>query len=580
VLKALRLAVLQSLCVCLSATVAADVSNAIVTTVVDGALVTSQPDGSVIWKVRLSGSSVCSWGRDSNGDVILDNGTAIDAFGRIIARWHDADDGDGRRDGSLGRGSCPYWSALVEIAPAPQSGQSNQHNAPLFNSHGNAWVILVYKDGSDYFLRVRRSNGHDGTWGPTETISDSTNYVSGPEGAIDPDDNITIVFRDISGGYKLYAMRYEPGAGWAGPELVYTTGSFFQAIEAGCDHHGNVATVFDPQDSVWSVIYDAASGTWGTAHRVSPSGYSTILPTVVQNRFGDGLYLIYMVEAGGPVGLYAHRFDSANKTWGPAEFLPGSESVRWSSVGPASRFPATVDRFGEATMFWQSTASCVCASRTQAGVWQPAHEVLPPGPLSTDLVNFAHAAASEFGDAFGVITNYESGPNRLYAFRYRAGVGWDPPDNPYTSHMSISTRVRVSFYFGANAVATLYGLVGGDDQLISLLYDGLNWDTELLDIPEQWPAFFQEVEADRGESLLVMEAEELFEPNYGIWATWLRHLPGDLDGDGEVGQPDLGILLADWNCTGGDCPGDIDGDGDTDQADLGILLAHWRETCP
>jgi len=58
------------------------------------------------------------------------------------------------------------------------------------------------------------------------------------------------------------------------------------------------------------------------------------------------------------------------------------------------------------------------------------------------------------------------------------------------------------------------------------------------------------------------------------------HIPGDLNGDGCVDQADLGILLADWGCTGGDCPGDCDGDGDTDQADLGILLAHWGEGCP
>jgi len=57
-------------------------------------------------------------------------------------------------------------------------------------------------------------------------------------------------------------------------------------------------------------------------------------------------------------------------------------------------------------------------------------------------------------------------------------------------------------------------------------------------------------------------------------------IPGDLNGDGCVGHADLGILLTDWGCTGGDCPGDLDCDGDTDHADLGILLAHWGEGCP
>jgi hypothetical protein len=51
---------------------------------------------------------------------------------------------------------------------------------------------------------------------------------------------------------------------------------------------------------------------------------------------------------------------------------------------------------------------------------------------------------------------------------------------------------------------------------------------------------------------------------------------GDLDGDGCVGQSDLGILLASYNIDGG---GDLDGDGDTDQSDLGILLGNYGAGC-
>ncbi len=55
--------------------------------------------------------------------------------------------------------------------------------------------------------------------------------------------------------------------------------------------------------------------------------------------------------------------------------------------------------------------------------------------------------------------------------------------------------------------------------------------------------------------------------------------PGDLNGDCVVDQSDLGILLADWGCSGAGCPGDADGDGDTDQSDLGVLLANWGQSC-
>ncbi len=65
----------------------------------------------------------------------------------------------------------------------------------------------------------------------------------------------------------------------------------------------------------------------------------------------------------------------------------------------------------------------------------------------------------------------------------------------------------------------------------------------------------------------------------GFWAAPFSNAPpcpGDLDGDDDVDQADLGQLLAAYNQTD---EGDLDGDGDTDQADLGILLANYGTNC-
>ncbi|HUU98892.1 MAG TPA: right-handed parallel beta-helix repeat-containing protein [Phycisphaerae bacterium] len=53
--------------------------------------------------------------------------------------------------------------------------------------------------------------------------------------------------------------------------------------------------------------------------------------------------------------------------------------------------------------------------------------------------------------------------------------------------------------------------------------------------------------------------------------------PGDVDGDRDVDEFDLGILLAAWHVSDG---GDLNCDELTDHADLGILLTHWGEECP
>jgi len=56
-------------------------------------------------------------------------------------------------------------------------------------------------------------------------------------------------------------------------------------------------------------------------------------------------------------------------------------------------------------------------------------------------------------------------------------------------------------------------------------------------------------------------------------------IPGDIDGDGDVDQADLGALLSAYGSSDGDPnwnpDADLDGDGDVDQADLGILLSNY-----
>ncbi len=55
--------------------------------------------------------------------------------------------------------------------------------------------------------------------------------------------------------------------------------------------------------------------------------------------------------------------------------------------------------------------------------------------------------------------------------------------------------------------------------------------------------------------------------------------PGDVDGDGDIDQADLGALLAAYGATDGDPAydedADFDADGDVDQSDLGVLLGNY-----
>jgi subtilisin-like proprotein convertase family protein len=62
-----------------------------------------------------------------------------------------------------------------------------------------------------------------------------------------------------------------------------------------------------------------------------------------------------------------------------------------------------------------------------------------------------------------------------------------------------------------------------------------------------------------------------------LYGTEIDDCPADLNGDGVVNHPDLGILLSAYGVHDG---GDIDGDRDTDAEDLILLLTAYGEECP
>lgn len=175
---------------------------------------------------------------------------------------------------------------------------------------------------------------------------------------------------------------------------------------------------------------------------------------------------------------------------------------------------------------------------------------------------------------------------------------WVSPNDPLTIYLAVANfgtqQLRRSFDGGqtwqpldqnladipVNTVAVderadppiIY--VGADNGVFRSLDDGASWQRHGQLLPH---AVVIDLQLDLARQRLLAGTQ-----GCGAWSV-AAHILGDIDGDCEVGQPDLGVVLAAWNTNIGE-PGyvadaDLDNDGHIGQGDLGILLAQYGNAC-
>ncbi|MBW7905554.1 MAG: hypothetical protein LC135_03585 [Phycisphaerae bacterium] len=132
--------------------------------------------------------------------------------------------------------------------------------------------------------------------------------------------------------------------------------------------------------------------------------------------------------------------------------------------------------------------------------------------------------------------------------------------------------MALAIYNGQLFAGGRFGTAGGQPCRNVARWDGQTWRSLGAGVDD----FVRAFAVHNGELIAggeFIEADGHLSP---YWARWVG-LKGDLNGDRQVDQEDLAILIASFETDGA---GDIDGDGRTDQSDLGIVLAHYGRECP
>jgi len=293
-------------------------------------------------------------------------------------------------------------------------------------------------------------------------------------------------------------------------------------------------------------------------------------------------------------------------SWFAVATLLASDGVAWEHFGEAVAIDGDAIVVGSARHS-HSGVACGSAYVFRGPPWIQEDELLPPGGEEDDFFGMSVDISNDtvlVGAAYHIEGDqgFESGA--AYVFRFDVNTGMWPHEatlvewdgwGGHGQHDFFGLSVAVyahEDHAGVYGDAALIGAPGDADNgmLSGAAYvfrrddngtPGNPGDDFWLGVKKLFPSvlgpgdeFGHAVALSSDTGLIGATGDSENGPLSGSAYAFVPCV-GDCDGDADTDQGDLGCLLADWGCTGGNCVGDLDGDGDTDHADLGALLANW-----
>ncbi len=350
-------------------------------------------------------------------------------------------------------------------------------------------------------------------------------------------------------------------------------GAFTRSTDGG-DSFENCRSV--PTDPFWSTLDVTSNGDlyigghdwWSGQFMVTKSvnaKYAAQTPT-----FSNATY----VNLGGsarssdgpnPGGLLGQVWLATDRSDGDT----AGNVYLLSSVDPAGGDPLDV-RFARSTNGGTSWSSSVRVNDVGTGwQWFGTMSVSPDGRIDVvwnDTRNAGGGYASELYYAYSTDGGVTWSANEALGPAWNPQVGWPSQNKIGDYYHMVSDLVGADLAYAAtyNGEQDVYYLRIGERDCNM---NGLGDETEILQ------GLIPDCNGNgQPDSCDIADGTSLDDNGNGIPDECETPCPGDLDGDGDTDQADLGQLLGSFNLNDG---GDLDGDGDTDQADLGVLLGDY-----
>ncbi len=497
------------------------------------------------------------------------------------------------------------WTAdPVTNTPIVTAGGEQVQPKIVPTSDGGAYISWFDNRAGGYDVYLQRINAagealwqRDGVLIADRSFGSTQDY----DLAVDADDHAIVAFRDDRfGGIVVTASRVSPdGTQVWGPLGVQPTmtGSFVGAIRATVTSDGNIAVGWFNGSAAYIVKLDQEGNElWTQTIGDAPVGSFTVSDLIASDGLGEsGEMIVVMTTFGSfitPRHIYAQKLDAGGNTlWTNPTPIHTGPSIQ---VGNFPRGEA--DGAGGMVIAWyQLDPLQVRAQRLNAtGQSQfPAGGAVVSTNASQLRVEPGAAFNHSNGETFVFWRELDSFQNSIgiYGQKFDASGArqWTNNGLPILTTSNESTQV-VAIESGDGAQVFFVERLSPSAQRVRgarLDDDGaFIWDDELVNIAtaSSQKSRLTAIQSSGGDAFLVWEdsrngLNDLFAQNISADGALgpPEGVPGDLDGNGSVGVPDLLLLLAAWGqCPAeGACPADLDENGTVGVPDLLILLANW-----
>ena len=196
--------------------------------------------------------------------------------------------------------ATPTFLSAVNVS---DPGQDAFEPQVAEDTSGNSLFIWTRSDGTN--LRIQaRFRAADGTWGATQTISQSGRDASEPQVAFDPSGNAIAVWSQQDGSNSRTHAAFRPAGGsFGGDQTISPAGSNASAPQIAIDSTGKAIAVWYRFDGTVDRIQAAvrpANGSFGSAETLSPPGFESFNPKVAAGPDADANGAVVWTGSDGP----------------------------------------------------------------------------------------------------------------------------------------------------------------------------------------------------------------------------------------------------------------------------------------